>query len=349
VRGKERWEITLGAFVLLTAAVIVILAVRLGGLGTEQRYRITAMFDDASGLVRDADVTIAGVKVGNVAELDVEGGRAKITLALRQTTAVRANDIATIRLRSLLGDKYIEIEPGDANAPLLTDGGRLISTKGTVEIDRFLAQLQPLVNDLQPESQDEDSPMITTLRRVDRLTGLLEQSLDGREQDIAALLVNLSALLQQVETSGAAEPEKIRELTAGLTEAMSSLDNLLDRQRANIDNIARDLAAISGPVAEVAPDLAANLNTLLRGLAPIAVRLEDAAGQTKQLVDRAEQLLSRWEAITAGLEQGNGTAGKLLQDDALYDEALALVRDLRRQPWRLLRKGKATADSEDVK
>jgi phospholipid/cholesterol/gamma-HCH transport system substrate-binding protein len=338
VRRRERWEITLGFFVLLVAAVLVFLAVHMGGIGAEDRLTVEVLFDDAAGLVRDCDVTMAGVKIGSVAALDVEQGRALVTLHVRRSAGVRAEDTAAIRLRSLLGDKYIAIERGDPEAPLLRDGERLKHSSGPVELDRFLARLEPLIEELEPGAEQPRAPLTRTMERIERLSGMLIESLEGHEQELGEALGNLRRLAERLARSEGTDPEKFGAMVRELTAAMDSLDALLRRQRSNIDRLTENLSAISEPLAETAPSITANLDRLLAALAPAADDLAETSARIGELGDRLDGLLTRWEAITRNLEEGQGTAGKLLTDDTLYTETLELIRELRRHPWRLLRK-----------
>lgn len=104
-------EVKLGVFVLIVLAMLAYLSLKIGGVGVGESIHASVSFADAAGLVKDAAVNIAGVHVGTVRRLIVEGRRARITMTLLPEAKVREDAVATIRAKSLLGEKYLEIIP----------------------------------------------------------------------------------------------------------------------------------------------------------------------------------------------------------------------------------------------
>ena len=119
---------------LTTAAVIAIvvagaaLAIRakIPSIHVRGDFRTYAMFRDGSRLAVGAAVVIAGVQVGVIERLTVEGDLARIDMRLRNGLDLPADSFATRRADSLFGDSYIEIIPwsdeGSGAARLLQPG-----------------------------------------------------------------------------------------------------------------------------------------------------------------------------------------------------------------------------------
>ncbi|HEX3758025.1 MAG TPA: MlaD family protein [Kofleriaceae bacterium] len=97
---------------------------RVGG-----EFHTYAMFRDASRLAVGAAVVIAGVQVGVMDKLTVEGGLARIDIRLRDGLELPADSFATKRADSLFGDSYIEIIPccGEGSAVRLLRSGEPIT------------------------------------------------------------------------------------------------------------------------------------------------------------------------------------------------------------------------------
>src|SRR5688572_5571739 len=102
---------------------VVVPVVVLGGLGflawraiaperIEGEFRTFAMFRDASGLPTGSRVLIAGVPVGNIEGLTIEGRLARVDMRLVDDVVLWDNAYAEKKAASLLGDSYIEIFPG---------------------------------------------------------------------------------------------------------------------------------------------------------------------------------------------------------------------------------------------
>ena len=110
---------------LLVVAIPVGMAVTLGakGDGGGSGYEVWAKFDNAAYVVPGEDVKVAGVKVGSVRSLDVTADK-KALLVLQIDNAgftpFHADAHCTVRPQSLIGEKYVECDPGSNRAPLLT-------------------------------------------------------------------------------------------------------------------------------------------------------------------------------------------------------------------------------------
>src|SRR3954469_14541593 len=109
---------TLLTLALVVAAVVSVGASDDGGSG----YRVQAVFDDVASAVPGEDVKIAGAKVGKIESMDVtRGNKAAVTLDITDAdfTPFHRNAHCTIRPQSLIGEKYIECEPGTSQSPEL--------------------------------------------------------------------------------------------------------------------------------------------------------------------------------------------------------------------------------------
>ncbi len=108
----------------IALVLIVVLVVLLVVLDDDDgdRYRVRAVFDNASTLVGGEDVKVAGASVGVIEHMDVtDDGKAAITLRIDNAhfTPFKADARCSIRLQGLIGERFVECEPGSADAPAL--------------------------------------------------------------------------------------------------------------------------------------------------------------------------------------------------------------------------------------
>ena len=111
-------------------------------------YRVTASFAEATQLSQEADVRISGVPVGKVKtiEPDKRSGRSDVVIELESRYAPLPSDArAILRQKTLLGETYVELTPGSANARPVPEGGRLAAAQvaETVELDEILRTFDP--------------------------------------------------------------------------------------------------------------------------------------------------------------------------------------------------------------
>jgi virulence factor Mce-like protein len=111
-------------------------------------YRFTTSFAEATTLAEEADVRISGVPVGKVKtiEPDKRTGRSDVTIELDSRYVPLPSDArAMLRQKTLLGETYVELTPGTADARPVPENGRLASGQvaPTVELDEILRTFDP--------------------------------------------------------------------------------------------------------------------------------------------------------------------------------------------------------------
>ena len=131
------------AFSLSCFGIVVFLWVSFGGVVPlkAKGYRFTADFKEASLLVPDADVRISGVSVGSVISSERVGPSARVTVEVDARYApIPADTRVTLRQKTLVGETYIELSPGNQREGDLPDGGHLPASQAreTAEIDEIL-------------------------------------------------------------------------------------------------------------------------------------------------------------------------------------------------------------------
>src|SRR3954449_6054311 len=110
---------TLLTLALIGAAVFGIGAAAPGGGSS---YQVRAIFDDVASAVPGEDVKVAGAKVGKIDSMDVTPNhKAAVVLNITDSgfTPFRQDPHCTIRPQSLIGEKYVECEPGRPSSPKL--------------------------------------------------------------------------------------------------------------------------------------------------------------------------------------------------------------------------------------
>jgi len=90
-------------------------------------YRVTVPFDEATQLAVESDVRISGVSVGKVKVIELnDDGLADTEIEIDPKFApIPANTRAILRQKTLLGETYVELTPGDPSTGSLPEGGNL--------------------------------------------------------------------------------------------------------------------------------------------------------------------------------------------------------------------------------
>jgi len=133
-------DLVVGLFVAVGLAALAYLSFQVGGLSwnTPGGLTLYATFDEIGGLKTRAPVVIAGVKVGQVTAIELDGDlRARVTLDVDPRVEVAADSSAAIRTSGVLGDQYVAIEPG-AETERLGPEGTILYTSGAISLEKVI-------------------------------------------------------------------------------------------------------------------------------------------------------------------------------------------------------------------
>jgi len=135
-------ETVLGAVVLVVAGFFLIFAYRSADLRKVEGYPLTAQFTNIGGLQVGNDVRISGVKVGSVTAqwLDPLKFLATVQLTLDPSIKLPRDTVALISSESLLGGKFLALEPG-GDPDLIAAGGRIEYTQSNPGFEQLLGQV----------------------------------------------------------------------------------------------------------------------------------------------------------------------------------------------------------------
>jgi phospholipid/cholesterol/gamma-HCH transport system substrate-binding protein len=134
-------EFIVGVFAIISVACASYLAVGLGDVqifGSDQ-YNLFAEFENVSGLKKGASVEIAGVQVGQVDDIQLKESSAILTLSLDKKYTIKDDDMALIRTKGIIGDRYVKISRG-SSATLLTPGKTIKDTESVVDIEDLIGK-----------------------------------------------------------------------------------------------------------------------------------------------------------------------------------------------------------------
>ena len=330
-------ELKIGIIAVAAIALAVMLIVAVGGQGglfSWDRYELKTMFPNVMGLKSGAVVRVAGVEVGKVTDVRLEGAEVLVVFEVNEQHQSRITDQsrASIGSLSLLGEPIIDVTPASAGRPL--QNGEFIQSKasgGSImdlaePVEAGVAEATALLQDIR-QGKGTVGKLFTDDQVYLEFQALLN-SAEGviagvnRGQGTLGKLAKDDAAYRRLEASLADLNEMTRRIRAG----EGSLGQLLKD-----DALAKSFTATANSVDQIT----AKLN---RGEGTAGKLLND-----KQLYDRFNSITDRLDKLIATMERGEGTAGRLLQDKQLYEningavaEFKTLIADIRKDPKKFL-------------
>lgn len=216
----NRTHIGLGLFVIATIGLLVWLAQSIGAIGSGGGNAYELRLRHAAGLVENNAVKIAGVSVGRIEKVGVDHDVAVLTLRIDSEIVLHEDARAIVRAKSLLGEKYLQLEPGDREAPVLEDGAQIVNVDVPFEIDEVLNALEPILggddsiaaalaplasqlNELLADASGKNGkPPIITREEIDQIvddvkatSASVRRMTEQNEQLVHDVLTNGNALL----------------------------------------------------------------------------------------------------------------------------------------------------------
>ena len=219
----------------------------------DENYEVTAYFEKGIGLFKNSDVTILGVPVGKISDVQPVGQRVKVIMNIENKYPIPADSQAEIVPISVISDRYVEFDVY-RGGPRLQDGAVLGVDRTVIpaELDDVFLQLKKLLDALAPQQEGE-------LGSLGELIVALDRALEGREQDLRGTLQNGARLVQTLARAG---------------DDISGLLTNLDALFAKLGPKANSIAELNGNFAAVMKYLAGNREDLTNTL----VKLGDLTG-----------------------------------------------------------------------
>ncbi|TLQ42930.1 MCE family protein [Streptomyces marianii] len=299
---RDRNPVTIGAAGLTTFALLAVAAFNADDLpliGDGETY--SAAFSEAGGLKSGDEVRVAGVKVGKVDEVDLDGDHVKVVFRVRGEPALGTRTGAAIRVKTILGAKYLALRPEGpgrlrpgSEIPLkrttpaydvVTAFSDLTTTTEKVDTERLAAALETISTTFE-DSPAEVRESVKGLSRISRTVASRDRAL--RE------------LLDHAGGVSAVLAERSREFSA-LVKDGDALFQEISRRRAAIHALLKSSAALGIQLSGLVEDNAREIGPALKGLNQVVGMLE----RNQAALDRSVRLLAPYVRVFANT-LGNG-------------------------------------------
>ena len=272
-----------GLLVLAAGAFLItfVLFAKKGGLSDRDSTQVWAYFRDASGLAVRGRVQIAGIPVGEISDISLEGTRAKVWLKIRKGVDLRQDAAVTKRSESLLGDYLLDLNPGTEQAPELENGGqirRVIDKKGAGSLERIVENLVRLSDSVDATVRRNTDRLDTIMANVEGVSADVRAITQGNGAEVTRIVTNVEMITQDVRQVlgtvknivGSGEGE-FKESVSSLKQTLGRLDSTL----ANLEEITRKVKDGEGAAGALLTDeqLGQRLSEAVTDVSEFATRL----------------------------------------------------------------------------
>jgi phospholipid/cholesterol/gamma-HCH transport system substrate-binding protein len=225
---RERNPVTVGAVGLGVIAAMLLFAFNIDRVPFLNGTKYTAAISEAGGLKPNDEVRIAGVKVGKVTAVDLDGDHVRITFRVNRGTEFGEDTGASVRIKTLLGQKFLMLEPKGpgqlakgseipisrtvAAYDVVEAFSDLATTAEAIDTEQYAKALDTIATTFK-DSPDEVRGAVKGLGRLSRTiasrdaqlrelldhTAGVSQVLADRNQEFVSLMADGDLLLKELE------------------------------------------------------------------------------------------------------------------------------------------------------
>ncbi len=252
--------------VALTLTWLVYVSLRHDVEGRTASY--SAMFTDAYGLREGDDVRMAGVRVGRVEKIDIDGKLAKVSFVVQQEQRLYGNTVASVTYQNIVGQRYLGLSLGREGTQNVLPPGSVIPperTEPSFDVTALLNGYEPLFSVFNPHD-------------ADNLTKAVIESLQGDTSSMATLVSQTSTLTETF----AGRDQALGDMITNLNKIVGNLA----AQNDNLDTVITQAGDIVAELDRRRPELVSSVGSMARVLGHLSTSATDVYPAAREFMDR---------------------------------------------------------------
>lgn len=295
------------------------------GLPSSSGYVVWALFRDATGLVEKSRVQIAGLVVGEIADRRLAGSLARVEVRVRPDVKLWSNAAIYKRSASLLGEFYLEIDPGTPESPDPLTGSvhpnfplagcvertgnpgcaqirNVVEAVTTSDVLVQVSETLPVLRDILRDVQE------LTAGPIRSITHEVETGIHDNSAALSRLIAHMDRIVVDVE-----------KLTTDKGPVYGDIRTSMDNVRQITESLKSLIGSGEGQMNTAGDKIRKNLDTL------------------QTTLDKLNVTIAEVNTVAQRVNRGEGTVGKLLTDDTIArnlgdisDDAAGFVRSVTR-------------------
>jgi phospholipid/cholesterol/gamma-HCH transport system substrate-binding protein len=268
-------EFKVGLLVLIVSGIIATMSIKVSndpaGLGSTKNAHF--FMDDASGLVKNSNIRMAGIPVGMIKDIRLENGLARVEVILKGDTPLTKSARIEIRPNGILGDKFVEVIGGDVRDPPLQSGDQIMVVDDRASVDRLIGEVSKITASISQVAEniraategDKDKPLGRIVDNIARLTTDLADLSANRKEDLDGIIANLRETTDTINDLVTDQSDE--GFKAAFKDAMQSLKKIEGTLK-NVEEITGKINRGEGTIGKLVndPDTADELNTAISGI-----------------------------------------------------------------------------------
>ncbi len=278
----EKPELKVGALFVASFFLVGYMSMKVakgaGVFASQEKHDLVV--DDASGIIPNTAVKIAGVKVGIVESIKLKNGKAVLTLAIQKDLGLSASSYAEFKTDGILGSKHIAIHNGKPEDPALKSGEPLATVASADSMGSVLSEVGKVARSLNEVAQaikeatvtgTAETPIGRIITNIEVLTADLADVSSANKGKINSIIDKLDGITGTLESvMGEGARGRVNEAFDNAFDGLAKFDESLENVRSITDKIDSGEGTIGRLINDEETvnginEAIDNLNTLLGG------------------------------------------------------------------------------------
>lgn len=324
-----------GLITILTVLTVLVGVIYVWQINPYSNYQLTSYFPHVGGIKIGSEVTLMGVKIGEVAEVMPEPAKRRVKLLLNIDKEYRlpAGSSFTIVTTGLVGDKNVEVLPPARNTNLFLEPGSEVTGTPPASLDAIFVEAQNMLKSARNLVEDEDlrRDIKQTVRSVALASNQMNdlfRDLKGVSRGFNRVTAQTELLLAQINGATASTIPDVRNIVASVRRIASNIEGV----SAQVNTLVHD-EAIYGDVRSSV----GNINDLTRQWNDLTRDLRDLAGQTGDILENVDGITDDIREITSDPEVKSNVKTVAKNASQLTNAIISLTRprDMDETPWKV--------------
>ena len=221
-------------FIVLGGAGSVYIVLASDGFSAFNTKPYQVVFHDATGLSTRSRVYLAGVPVGKIRAIDLEGNEARITMAILKDVQVHENAHISRQSSSILGTSILSLDPGTELSPILPPG-MPIQTEKTMDMNAIVGTVSEIGT---------------------QVTGILKEFQTNQMALLAVSLETFNSIAGKIDANTAEDMERISRILESAALISERTERLLALKEEDLNASVSDLRAAMGNIRSISGEIA---------------------------------------------------------------------------------------------
>ena len=338
---ENKLEFKIGILVVIAIIIVVVFIFFVGNFSSDNGINLYVDYTFSGTIREGSSVKISGIEVGTVKKVEFRYGkknkfgknilvRLHLFINDKYKDTIRKDALFYITTAGILGELYIEVNPGDFNKePIEKDS--VVMGVAPPKMDLMLTQasqvleaVSKLLNENGDMLTDLVSELFTLTKNANSLLKDNREKIDSVLTSTEKLLAN-SVVLTDKANNIIGDGSQIK----GIIKNVDRLTLKLDKKITPLlDSVDSTLVSAQGLLVETEGLLTKNKDNISKLL-----------DNSVSLTDKTDKMLDKTDEMITFVSDGKGNVGKFLRTSEIYDSVKELLFTLKRKPWKVMWRG----------